>query len=873
MDRDQGDGLLIHALALFRDVVADPMRNGPGTVDVVALARAALRRKEPDAPEALAAALRACAWYRHSALDNRRAKTLLDEAVRVARTHDLPDRLAEALLTRAAVHLELGRQSAARRDIAAATPGGPGELGLHQASLLYNAGYLDAAAQLCRRALDDPASSTELRTKVANNLAMIEVQRGRPKAALELLDEATRLAAQVGPAVVAVVASSRAWTLAHAGRLTESLRCFAEAELLFEQAGLPVGELLLEQLDVLVDLRLLPEAGELGRRAVEEYRQSDAPLMAAEAALRAARIAALTGDDAGAHRLARDAVAEFRRQRRPGWTARAETLAGHAAWRLGLLDAAQVTALRRAARTVQRLGLRAAAVDAHLVAGTGALACAQRRVGLAHLDEAYALSRNGGLLVRLQGHLGAARAAHARGDDRGTRRHARSGLADLSRHRATLGSMELRVLASGHGADLGRLGLAAMLRTSGAADVLEWMERTRAAALLPVAGPVAAELRAGLAALAAVRSELQAHRGAGRAEPAELLARQTALESEVRRASWWGRGSEDSGRAVPVQEARRTFGGWTAACFGASGGWIFAVVLTERRARLVWLSEADAVQAEADATLFALRRLTRPARPASQSALRQGAEHGVDRLRALLLDPLRLDPACGLVVVPSVRTRHVPWSALHAGPTAVTPSLSLWARAARPADLPPNGIVLVAGPGLPGAVEEVRLLARRHPAARVLVPPDGSAAAVTEAIAGADLVHFACHGLLRQDNPTFSELRLTGGPMTLHELDLLGRTPARVVLAACDVAAGTSYAGDEVLGFVGALLSRGTRGVMASGVPVGDAEVVGLMDAVHAGLAAGQTMAESVHAARATMDVTAPVDYVNWCSFTAYGPG
>ena len=60
-----------------------------------------------------------------------------------------------------------------------------------------------------------------------------------------------------------------------------------------------------------------------------------------------------------------------------------------------------------------------------------------------------------------------------------------------------------------------------------------------------------------------------------------------------------------------------------------------------------------------------------------------------------------------------------------------------------------------------------------------------------------------------------------------------------MVLAACDSAAEVSYAGDaSLLGFVSALLARGTAGLVASVLAVPDAEAVPLMSALHRRVAA-----------------------------------
>ena len=262
---------------------------------------------------------------------------------------------------------------------------------------------------------------------------------------------------------------------------------------------------------------------------------------------------------------------------------------------------------------------------------------------------------------------------------------------------------------------------------------------------------------------------------------------------------------------------------------------------------------------------------TRSPRPAALA--RSGAELGLRRLTELLVEPLGLRPEDELVVVPVGALQQVPWPALHPGPTSLAPSASSWARSLQPGDPPREHVVLVSGPGLPGAVAEVRALRSHHPDAVVLEPPDSTVDAVAAALAGADLVHLACHGRLRADNPAFSSLVLSDGPLSVHEIDLRGLAPRRVVLAACDSAADVALEGNELFGFVTALFARGTTAVAASIVAVPDVDAVPLMCALHEQLVLGQRLAPALHAARATLDLDDPGAFVNWCAFAAYGAG
>ena len=116
----------------------------------------------------------------------------------------------------------------------------------------------------------------------------------------------------------------------------------------------------------------------------------------------------------------------------------------------------------------------------------------------------------------------------------------------------------------------------------------------------------------------------------------------------------------------------------------------------------------------------------------------------------------------------------------------------------------------------------------------------------------------------------FSGLLLSDGLLTVHELELRGLAPYRVVLAACEAAADVSYPGGEMLGFVSALLARGTAGIVASIILVPDVATSSLMVGLHARIGR-EALAVALHAARASLDLRDPAELVNWCGFAAFG--
>jgi len=158
-----------------------------------------------------------------------------------------------------------------------------------------------------------------------------------------------------------------------------------------------------------------------------------------------------------------------------------------------------------------------------------------------------------------------------------------------------------------------------------------------------------------------------------------------------------------------------------------------------------------------------------------------------------------------------------------------------------------------------------------YPDAAALLPPDSTAEATVDLVHRTDLAPLACHGRLRSDSPLFSALELSDGPLTLYEVLASGVVPRRVVLAACESGVEHSYAGGEVLGFVGALMARGTAGVVASTIPLPDGASVPLMTSLHRNIAAGESLSEALRKARAGADLERAEDYAAWAGVTAYG--
>jgi hypothetical protein len=436
-------------------------------------------------------------------------------------------------------------------------------------------------------------------------------------------------------------------------------------------------------------------------------------------------------------------------------------------------------------------------------------------------------------LVRATAWLAEALDRDRRGEVRALLHACRRGLDALDDHRATLGSTELRALASMRGDELARLALAHAAHARPRA-LLWWSERWRATALTqPALRPPDDDLLAGLlAALRANDRRLAEARDAN--EPSAVLERdRSRLEKTIQhRRRLVGASAEAAAARAGLDVGRLVdaVGDGSFVELVEIDGRLRSVVVASGRVRAYAVGSAPDARAAVDAARFVLRQAAR-GRPVSL------ADIGL-RLQHALLGPsvaaLRPGP---VVVSPTAALHATPWGLLPAlteAPVSVVPTASTWLRARDQQGTP--GRVLVTGPGLATGGAEVPRVAAEHPDAVVLADGSATVERCLHAMDGAGLVHVAAHGRFRADNPMFSALEMADGPLTVHDLEQLGRAPHRIVLSACDSGVMVPVGAGELLGLASALMSMGTAGILASVAPVNDEATVELMVQVHRGL-------------------------------------
>lgn len=196
-----------------------------------------------------------------------------------------------------------------------------------------------------------------------------------------------------------------------------------------------------------------------------------------------------------------------------------------------------------------------------------------------------------------------------------------------------------------------------------------------------------------------------------------------------------------------------------------------------------------------------------------------------------------------LLVVPCEPLGNVPFAALHDGTchlverlaVTVTPSLSV-AHLAGTQRRKSRSRRLAVGvvDDMPDVAKEIAAVAAASDHATVLLDEEATVAAFEENVADHDVLHLACHGVHRPDNPLFSALRLADRWLTAAEIARLDLDGQLVILSACSSgrqeAVGT---GDELVGLPRAFLAAGAASVIVNLWPVTGDSSAALMARLH----------------------------------------
>jgi tetratricopeptide (TPR) repeat protein len=712
------------------------------------------------------------------------------------------------------------------------------------------ADYMSALRRFDRSA--DPVG----RIRALLNLGLAHAQLGELAAAERRLAEGATLAEATNQQFLAACSRHNlGYARSRAGRLPAALGDIRTARELFiaigrhDNAAYAQADLA----ELLLRTQLRAEAAEAADEALTGLRRFGNETELADALLLAARCRLPAGRIDAAREAAALSSASFRRQHRSSW----EAMADYVQAEIEATErptAATAETMWEVSRRLDRYGWSSEATAARVRAG-------QLFLGAGDVDRAAAVL--GGLRVvadrpagdRAAAYLARGLLAAARGDRPRARAAVRRGLRVVSDNQTSLGALEFRTFAAGHGEALVELGARLAVDDHRPRELLERVESTRRTLwLAPRAMPPSdEELAKLLAELRVVTEDLRAAIGAG-GDSVELRRRRVELERAIRDHTRRAEAEGDAmgGGAVGVGDAIAALGDHVLLEYAAIDDQLYAVTVVGRSARLHELGSVAGLAEDVDACAFAIHRLNRVQGSAASKAAARATLDELGHRLADRLVPTRIRRSeRPLVVVPTGALHGLAWAALpglSGRPVSVSPSLVGWAvadvAAARSAR--PGGVLLAAGPELPAAPTEVEKLATLYRRPTLLVGAAATADAALHALGRSRVAHLACHGSYRADNPLFSTLSFADGPLTVYDLERCPTMPRTVVLSACSVATSSVLRGGTLLGLASALMTFGASTIIAPLTPVSDEQVVPVMVGVHRAMVGGASPAAAL---------------------------
>jgi CHAT domain-containing protein len=263
------------------------------------------------------------------------------------------------------------------------------------------------------------------------------------------------------------------------------------------------------------------------------------------------------------------------------------------------------------------------------------------------------------------------------------------------------------------------------------------------------------------------------------------------------------------------------------------------------------------------------------------ASLTQKINIHLQQLHAQLIRPLeQIVEQRKLIVVPHGGLHYLPFHALHNGDeylierceVSVAPSAAIFQQCLQRRAQTLNRALLVgvADEQAPRIVDEIQTLKGVFPGATTLIQDAATSGALRRDSAGVDVLHLACHGQFRSDNPLFSALRLADGWFTVRDAYGLKLDNALVTLSACETGANVVAPGDELIGLARGFFSAGARSVLLSLWMVDDETTDRMMVDFYQETRRGHSLSASLRAAQLKMLEERPHPFF-WSPFVLVG--
>jgi CHAT domain-containing protein len=233
-----------------------------------------------------------------------------------------------------------------------------------------------------------------------------------------------------------------------------------------------------------------------------------------------------------------------------------------------------------------------------------------------------------------------------------------------------------------------------------------------------------------------------------------------------------------------------------------------------------------------------------------------------------------------LIIVPCGRLHYLPFQALHDGhqylieqrEVSYAPSAIIFLQCLqRGGHALERALLLgVSDEQAPRIADEIDAIKNVFQDVTTLVGDAGTAAALRRDSAGADVVHLACHGQFRSDNPLFSALKLADGWFSVGDAYGLKLNHALITMSGCETGVNAVAPGDELIGLARGFFAAGARSILLSLWMVDDEATNELMVDFYREIKTGSSLSASLRAAQLKMLQKNPHPFF-WSPFVLVG--
>ncbi len=241
--------------------------------------------------------------------------------------------------------------------------------------------------------------------------------------------------------------------------------------------------------------------------------------------------------------------------------------------------------------------------------------------------------------------------------------------------------------------------------------------------------------------------------------------------------------------------------------------------------------------------------------------LKKRADFYLQKLYEKLIRPFEnLLENRNLVIVPFGKLHYIPFNALHNGESYLienrevssVASSTVWQFCqSKPSRKTENALLIgFADEKIPLVNQEIETLSKIFENKIALTKMDANFANFKQHAEKFDILHIACHGEFRQDNPMFSALRLADGWITVRDVCAMRLTAELVTLSACETGLNLVFVGEELLGLSRGFLSAGASSLLLTLWNVNDEATQNLMKIFYQEVKNGKSFAESLRIAK-----------------------